>query len=345
VVQFEPITNPYVADILAQPDKLRAFKVAAAIDAARPVLVDIGQYDRILLTGMGASHAALRPLWLAMLARELPAWLLDTSEVLEGFLPLINSETLVIAASQSGRSAEIVALADAVAERGATLLAITNDLDGALAVAADAAVDIGAGPEAAVSTGTYLNTVAACLTMAAFLESTGSAPSFVAVADVAEGYLESWRARVDRIADSFGTAERLYVLARGASMAAAAYGALICKEAAKRPVEASGAAQFRHGPLELADNDLTVVLLPGGPPRERALNAALERDLARFGARVFRLDAGPEDDVLWFPRPPTPSVRSILEPLPLQLMTIALAETGGFEPGVFRHLRKVTIAL
>ncbi len=110
------------------------------------------------------------------------------------------------------------------------------------------------------------------------------------------------------------------------------------------PVEAESAAQFRHGPLELADGRLTTVIFRGPDPKERALNFALERDLVRYGARVFTVDDDPGCGALAIPAADA-DARPILESLPLQLLTIALAEGSGVEPGVFRHLAKVTTGL
>jgi len=63
-------------------------------------------------------------------------------------------------------------------------------------------------------------------------------------ADGIERYLEHWRTRTDALKAALGIPDRLVLLARGASLAAAFYGALINKEAAKWPVEAMNAAQF-----------------------------------------------------------------------------------------------------
>jgi glucosamine--fructose-6-phosphate aminotransferase (isomerizing) len=64
------------------------------------------------------------------------------------------------------------------------------------------------------------------------------------------GYLNQWD---DQLAawDAAVSQEILFTVGRGASLAAARTGALIVKEAAKTPLEAMSAPQFRHGPLEM----------------------------------------------------------------------------------------------
>lgn len=335
------ISTAYAADILSQPDCLRRVDIAEVAGCLEPVSRSFARFRRIVLTGMGASHAALRPLWLTLAGSGHAAWLLDTSELLGSMLPLLDGSSLLIAASQSGRSAEIVALAGEAKRRGVPLVAITNDLASPLAAAAQAVVDIKAGVENAVSTKTYLNTLAATIAIRRSLLSQPFDDTFERAADAMVVYLETMQERIQVMKGSIGLPSRLFYLARGPSLAAAEYGALITKEAAKWPVEAQSAAQFRHGPLELADERLTAVVLSGGGLRERELNASLVSDLMTYGARAFCLDVNPPDPVFTMPVV-SEDARPLAEVLPLQLLSIAIAEQTGTQPGVFRHLKKVT---
>lgn len=337
-----PPHSAYLADILAQPQYLRHLNPLHVAEAIG--LGDITSYRRVILTGMGASHAALRPLWLTLVGMGRSAWLSESSELLASLLPLIDASTLVIAASQSGRSAELVALADEVGMRGGRLIAITNDRQSPLARGAQTTVDICAGEEHAVSTKTYVNTLAVGLVLSRILLEQPVDDVLDRTADAVEAYLQEWRAHVDTLKQEVGLPDRLYFLARETSMSAAECGALITKEAAKWPVEAQSAAQFRHGPLELADARLSVVILAGTDDRMRAMNKTLERDLVAFGARAFRLDHGSPNKPLDIPGTAA-DARPIVEIVPLQLLSLAIAEQTGIEPGVFRHLSKVTTVL
>ena len=333
--------TPYAADILSQPDYLRRIDMAAVRESLVSVSLGFDRFSKILLTGMGASHAALRPLWIALVRKSHPAWLVESSDVLGAMLPLLDRSTLVIVASQSGRSAEIVALADEAQSRQSPILAITNDLASPLAAAATAAVDIRAGVENAVSTKTYMNTLAAGIAVRRSLLSEPLDDTVDRTADALAGYLEGMQNRIEVMKERIGLPDRLVYLARGSSLAAAEYGALIMKEAAKWPVQALSSAQFRHGPLEIADERLTAVVLSGEDQKERELNAALVTDLKRYGAKTFQLNADPNDPALAMPKV-VGDARPMAEAVPLQLLTIAIAEQSGIEPGVFRHLSKVT---
>ena len=324
--------GPYLTDILDQPRALAAFASQAGVEIA-PVAA-LGGCDRVILTGMGASLAALRPAWMTLVASGVPAWLIETAELLNDAPGLLAGDVVVVAASQSGRSAEAVALVEACS---APLVALTNDPLSPLAVGADVTVEIHAGVEHAVSTRSYVNTLAAAQLVGDALAGRRVARDYLGVADALAAYLESWDERVASIKAVVGVPERLYLLARGASLAAASCGALIAKEAAKRPVEAMSSPQFRHGPLELADERLTAIVLAGtGADRER--NRRLYEDLLRLGAVAVWADV--DGDI---PLAVTPEDgRPMAEIVALQLLTVALAELTGVPAGEFRHLEKVT---
>ncbi|WP_169542350.1 SIS domain-containing protein [Solirubrobacter soli] len=324
--------SPYLNDILDQPRALAAFTSQAAAEIA-PVAA-LGRGERVVLTGMGASLAALRPAWMTLVAAGVPAWLIETAELLNDAPGLLEGDVSVVAASQSGRSVEAVALVDAAPGR---LIALTNDALSPLAGGADVTVEIHAGVEHAVSTRSYVNTLAAAQLVGDALAGVRVTRPYEAVADALAGYLASWEDRVAALKSSVGVPERLYLLARGASLAAASCGALIAKEAAKRPVEAMSVPQFRHGPLELADERLTAIVLAGtGPDRER--NRRLYEDLERLGAAGLWADADGDLPLADVPADGLPMAEIVL----LQLLTVALAELTGVPAGEFRHLEKVT---
>ena len=340
----DAFTNAYIADLLAQPDCLRRLSIIEVENAIAPVVAEIGKYRRIILTGMGSSYSALRPLWLALVEAGHPAWLVDAAECLGHFTPLIDASTLVIAASQSGRSAEIVALAEQIRSREGTLLAITNDPASPLAQHASAVVEIRVGVENAVSTKTYLNTLGVGLAISRIVLQRDYDDVLERTADQLDHYLDNWRQRTEEVKGAIGLPERLFLLARGHSLAAAEYGALIAKEAARWPVEALNVPQFRHGPLELADERLTVVILAGTNNVARQHNLALHNDLLGFGARSFWLGTGVEAGPLAIPAT-AEDATCIVEAVPLQLLSVAIAEQSGINAGVFRHLKKVTTVL
>ena len=93
--------NPFERDILSQPEGLRA--LAATLDAMPGTLdgLTLERYERVVLTGMGASLYALYPVWLSLVERGYPAWWVDSGELMQEAPGLLRGRTLVWAASQS----------------------------------------------------------------------------------------------------------------------------------------------------------------------------------------------------------------------------------------------------
>ena len=333
--------SPFLADILSQPEALR--ELLSHVDESRsdggPIA--LASHDRVLFTGMGASLASLEPSWLRLAAAGQPAWLLDSARLDQDAPGLLTSKTLVIAASQSGRSAELLSLAERAGGVGATIVSLTNDPQSPFAVLSDETIAIHAGEENAVSTRTYLNTLAAAALLVDGLLGEDSTLALGLAADAIESFLEDWRGWVDAARQDLGLPPRLFLLARGTSLAAAEYGALILKEAAKWPAEAMVSGQFRHGPLELADERLAAIVFAGENPAERERNVRLAEDLHRFGAKAFLADPGGGPGTLTVPRA-TGRGAPLGEAILPQLLAIALAETQEIEPGAFRHLGKIT---
>src|SRR6266496_4470975 len=102
--------NPYILDILSQPKALRT-----ALEHFDPVplapfaaAIQRGDFDRIVLTGMGGSLYASYPTWLTLAAAGLPALWVDTAELIHHTPGIVTPRTLFWLFSQSGKSAEIV---------------------------------------------------------------------------------------------------------------------------------------------------------------------------------------------------------------------------------------------
>ncbi|MCE7002157.1 SIS domain-containing protein [Kibdelosporangium philippinense] len=338
----------YVLDILGQPLALRDLLSMGLGSTATTFLSQgLAGFDRILITGMGASLYASYPSYLRLAKAGLPVWFVETGELLHDVPELITGRSLVWVASQSGESAEVHALLEQLEQcvnPRPTVLGIVNNTDSVLAQSADVLIQLHAGEERAVSTRTYVNTlVASALAVRVALGEPESTDLFTAVGAV-QRYLDDWRAHADAIGDAISTPDTLVILARGASRAAAGTGALIIKEAAKYPAEALSTSQFRHGPLEMVTEGVTAVLFEGDRPTA-PLSQRLADDIRRYGGRVVWLgQTVPDPDAL--PLAACRGVaRHVAEILPLQLLSVVLAERAGIEPGVFRHLEKVTRVL
>lgn len=338
--------NPFVSDIRSQAEGLR--RVLEADIAGYVAPLASARYDRVVLTGMGASLFALYPAWLDCVRLGLPAWWMEAGELLHDAPDLITERTLLVLTSQSGTSAEIVALLErAAAHRPAAVLGITNVAESPLGQRADVVVPILSGKEYSVSTRSYVNTVAVTQLVAGALagQRVDTGP-FARAATMLDAYLGAeWEGHVAAIRTALGDPARLVVIGRGAALGTAWQGALVIKEVSKRPVEGLSTAQFRHGPLELADPQTTIIMLEG-EARTAVLDRRLASDLATLGAHVLWIGPTPPAGVDVLPTAAGSDLaRGVVDIIPLNVVAVLLAEAGGFTPGEFRHSAAVAKSL
>jgi glucosamine--fructose-6-phosphate aminotransferase (isomerizing) len=153
-------------------------------------------------------------------------------------------------------------------------------------------------------------------------------------------YPSDWKKHVQEAAREVACARHLFILGRGTSLAAAGTGALITKESAHFPAEGMSSAAFRHGPLEMVDASLYALVFAGNSDAA-ALNKRLIRDILSAGGRAALVSEDAELGVFRLPSSPA-SIRPMLEILPVQMITLALAAMEQREAGKFDHITKVT---
>ena len=340
--------NPYLADILAQPSALRDLLSnfnGTTLKKCREDLYN-GKFDRILVTGMGSSFNAAYPAVIQLSRQHIPVQYVNAAELYHFMDRMIGNESLLWMNSQSGRSAELLKLIDLFKSRPpASILAFVNDTTSPMAARAEVSIDIHAGPEATVSTKTYINMLAANM-LAAIQLSEGDLEAvladFLTAADAMESYLSTWQNRVDELDKVVGEFNHLFILGRGTSMSTVWNGCLINKEAAKSSFGGMNCADFRHGPLELVAPGFTAIILAGSP-LIAGLNRKLGLEIISHGGRVLWVDSTPDGELpsLGFPKV-SEFARPIMEILPLQMLTLVMARRKGMEAGHFRYVGKVT---
>jgi glucosamine--fructose-6-phosphate aminotransferase (isomerizing) len=136
----------------------------------------------------------------------------------------------------------------------------------------------------------------------------------------------------------------LALVGRGSARAAAEMGALTLKEAARFPAESMQAAQFRHGPLELAGPHLAVMVI-ATEPATRPLELKLAGELAAAGAAVLVVSQDgdcPEGAEAISVGPLSGGLAAAAATVPAQLLAWRLARCRGLTPGEFAIAGKVT---
>jgi glucosamine--fructose-6-phosphate aminotransferase (isomerizing) len=340
------VEGSYLKDILDQPRALeRSLARLASTGALEAVArrVREGERQRIVLTGMGSSHLGLVPLHLRLVEAGLVPVTVEASELLHYQRALLDERTLLVLLSQSGRSAEIVRLLDLVRGRGVATLAVTNTADSPLAREATACVLTDAGEESTVSCKTYLAAQAALAWVGEVLAGGDRDGARAAVADAVPGvagYLVGWKAHVEWLAERLEGVRALFYTGRGPSLAAAGTAGLVTKESTHRPAEGMSGAAFRHGPMEMLDAGVFVLAFAGAE-RTRSLGAALVADVRAAGARGYLAAEDAPEPALRLPAVP-PLARPVVELLPVEMITLAIAALDGREAGRFERVSKVT---
>jgi len=346
-----PNPTGYLRDILDQPLALRDTLAGLSdLSALRPFSERLasGELRRVVLTGMGSSYNALYPITLTLIAHSVSAQMVETSELIHHASALIEPHTLIIAVSQSGQSPETLRLLEKArslsgGEGRAPILGVTNTADSPLAKQSDAFLLMRAGSEYTVSTKTYLATLVALALLGDALTGQDPAPTQTALNTAPEAvtqYLSRYEAHVETLTERLAGVRFVILAGRGSSLAAVGTGGLIIKESAHFPAEGMSSAAFRHGPLEMISPQDFVLVYAGGAPTLE-LNARLAADVEAAGGRAALVVESLTEGV--FSLPSIPEVaRPILEMLPPQMISLALAQLQGREAGRFERATKVT---
>ncbi len=340
------IEGQYLRDILDQPRALAA--TLAQLEVPKE-LSDIGgrlrdgTIKRIVLTGMGASFYALHPLFLRLNGCGYTAFAVETAELIHSLECWLNPETLIVAVSQSGQSAEVVRLIEENRDR-ATIVGVTNVVGSPLALQATASMLTMAGKEFSVSCKTYVTALMALHLLGDRLcgcDGSQTREELAQAEPAVACYLGRWRDHISEMTAALRQVRHLFLLGRGASLAACGEGALIVKESVRLHAEGMSGAAFRHGPLEMVNGETFAVVFAGARAT-RGLQAKLADDIREAGGKTGWIA---EDASLgaWKLPETLPGLRPMFEILPVQMMTLALAAEAGIEAGRFARIPKITM--
>lgn len=338
------VEGSYFQDLMEQPAALQTtlawLKAPGRWDGVLKFFSS-RRWKRVVLTGMGSSFYAFQPLALRLYDHGATPVLMETAELIHYGRALLDEQTLLIAASQSGRSAEIVRLLDV--NQRSPLLGITNTADSPLAQASDHLLLTHAGFETSVSCKTYVAMILLLQWLSAAIENWSESDCVRLLepsAALAEKYLGSWRQHTEELAARLRDTRHLFLTGRGGSLAAACTGALILKESTRVHAEGMSSAAFRHGPMEMLQNGMFTAVF-AGDARTVDLNRQLIRDLMGKGGQSAEIGVEASTASLRLPES-AQALWPILEILPIQMMSLAIAAVNGREAGIFRNATKVT---
>jgi glucosamine--fructose-6-phosphate aminotransferase (isomerizing) len=268
---------------------------------------------------------------------------------------VLGPDTLVVAISQSGETADTLGAAKAAVPLGSPVIAITNVVGSALSREARATLYTHAGPEIGVaSTKTFTSTVTVCYLLGLALgqerghlspaDSRKRIEDLLTIPDLITAAI-SLNPAVGALAERLAEYDHFLYLGRGVNHAVALEGALKLKELSYIHAEGYAGGEMKHGPIALIDSRVPVLAVA---PRDASYDRILgnvEEVKARGGRVVALCHAGDTelaaraDHVLL-----TPAAPDLLSPLvsvvPLQLLAYHMALVRGCNVDQPRNLAK-----
>jgi glutamine---fructose-6-phosphate transaminase (isomerizing) len=267
--------------------------------------------------------------------------------------PIVEPDTLYVAVSQSGETADTAFAVQEVKRKGGQIVGLVNVVGSTIARECDGGVYLHAGPEVAVAStkalthmGIGFALLALCLARVRDL-SIADGQRIIAGLRKVPGQIEEILADEEHIAEvarGLAGAESLFFIGRVRGFPVAREGAQKFKEISYRHAEAYQTSELKHGPLALICDDLpTVAILPADELTDRNI-AAMQQIVARKGPLVAVTHPGVDVGELDVPRIVVPKNERELDPIlltvPLQLMAYHAALALGHDIDKPRNLAK-----
>ncbi len=268
--------------------------------------------------------------------------------------PIINEDDLVIAISQSGETADTLAAVQIAKEKGALVLGVVNVVGSSIARETHAGVYIHCGPEIGVaSTKAFTSQVTVLSLFAAFLAQLRGIPSrslqpmvneLLQIPEKVRKILEQ-NEKVIEIARQFKDAANFLYLGRGYNFPVALEGALKLKEISYIHAEGYPAAEMKHGPIALIDENMPVVFIATKDESYDKIVSNVDQVVSRKGRVISVVTEGDKtirnisEFVIEIPET-HPSLLPILTCIPLQLLSYHVALMRGCNVDQPRNLAK-----
>ena len=269
--------------------------------------------------------------------------------------PIIEQGDVVIALSQSGETADTLAALETAKDRGALIYGIVNSVGSSIARMTDAGSYIHAGPEIGVaSTKAFTGQVTLLTLMALYLgyrRGTIPKPYYHQLLNELENIpskvakvLEN-NEKIKYIASEFKNATNALYLGRGYNFPVALEGALKLKEISYIHAEGYPAAEMKHGPIALIDENMPVFVIATNKSAYDKIVSNIQEVKARKGVVIAIVTEGEEeiarmaDYCIEIPDTDEP-LTPLLSVIPLQLLAYHIAQMRGCDVDQPRNLAK-----
>jgi len=269
--------------------------------------------------------------------------------------PIIGKNTVVLAISQSGETADTLAAMEEGRRKGAILWSIVNAIGSQAMRLADGFISMQTGPEIGVAstkafTAPLVDQYMLAILLAEYRGSLDEKTRLALVSDLRlipalAGRALSHEPEVEALAETLKEVRDCLYLGRGINMPVAYEGALKLKEISYIHAEGYPAGEMKHGPIALVDKNMPVVTLaPKDPWREKMISQ-IQQVKARGGTVIAVATEGDDlvpsqtDQVLWVPETPW-MLSPVITVIPLQLLAYHIATRRGLDVDQPRNLAK-----
>lgn len=269
--------------------------------------------------------------------------------------PLIDSNSLVIAMSQSGETADTLAAIKEARKKGCRTLAVTNVVDSTITRETDDVIYTRAGTEISIAaTKAYTTQVMVMYLLGMLFAQERGVRTSEELADleIALHQIPGWIEQIlekkdtfEELADRYCNCENIFYLGRGLDCAVAMEGALKLKETSYIHAEAYAAGELKHGPLALITDGIPVVALATQEDLLEKLVSNIKAVKARGGSAIGvclgQNDLVDEtfDNVFHLPEAPS-FVSPLISAVPLQLFAYYMSVARGCDVDKPRNLAK-----
>jgi len=349
-------------EIMGQPESLRnsmrgrmVYKEGDAKLGGLHGLEDIlAESDRIIISACGTSwHAALVGEYMFEHFARIPTEVEYASEF-RYRNPVIKRGDAIIFISQSGETADTLAALKEAKKKRALVLGVVNGVGSSIARESEAGVYIHAGPEIGVASTKAFTSQLVVLSLMALMVgrkrqlSVSDGKEFIremeAIPDKVEQILKL-NDQIEKIAEHFKDADNFLYLGRGYNFPVALEGALKLKEISYIHAEGYPAAEMKHGPIALIDENMPVVFIAPHDSVYQKVLSNIEEVKARKG-KIIAIATEDDDTidsmvdyVIKIPK----TIRilmPILASIPLQLLAYHIAVKKGLNVDQPRNLAK-----
>ena len=315
----------------------------------------LAKANRIIIVACGTSwHAGLIGEYLFEDLTRIPVEVEYASEF-RYRNPIIKEDDIVLAISQSGETADTLAALEIAKQKGATILGICNVVGSSIARITDAGVYTHAGPEIGVASTKAFTTQVTVLTLMALriarINGSVTTSDFHNVITELEliskqisEVLESEQI-IEEISKKFKDAQNFLYLGRGYNFPVALEGALKLKEISYIHAEGYPAAEMKHGPIALIDEEMPIVVIATKTGNYEKVVSNIQEVKARGGRLIAIVSKGDitvkelADYVIEIPEC-TEKLSPLLTNIPLQLLSYYIAVMRGCNVDQPRNLAK-----